>query len=58
MRVLLSLAVIVGVVWPGLLFTGYEIAIARSKKPAGPGLRCRYLTARCFTRQFIPSQSG
>lgn len=59
MRFLVRIAALLVIVWLAMLFTGYGILAGSSKKVAGMGLQCQYLTARgMISAQYLHSDSG
>lgn len=59
MKVMIRGAIVLGLVWLAMLFSGYGVLVGSSENVAGLGLQCKYLTARqVVTAQYIHSDSG
>jgi hypothetical protein len=59
MKLLIRAILLIGVIWIGMLFTGYGVLTGSTKNAAGLGLQCSYLTARgLITAQYLHTDSG
>ncbi|MBJ3813728.1 hypothetical protein F9C28_01970 [Shimwellia pseudoproteus] len=59
MRIIIRLAMLIALLWVGLLLSGYGVLIGSTQNAAGFGLQCKYMTARdTMSVQYLHTQSG